>query len=83
MQTASIKPDQNDRFAVFRAAYPNATEDQIKRLVRAEAEIDRLSPPRRAAAFDGEPIDAATADELRQLGRPKLKLNFGDRRAAA
>jgi hypothetical protein len=38
-------PINEDRHAVFRAEYPIATEAQIAALVRAEAEIDRLSPP--------------------------------------
>jgi len=35
----------------------------------------------RSATFDGDPISPATADEIRQLGRPTLHINY-NRKAA-
>jgi hypothetical protein len=74
--------------AQMRRGYPNASEAQIEGLAAAGAKVDvgskHFVSTARAAVFENETLDPATAAEFRLLGQPPRK-TLGpryDRRAA-
>ena len=83
-------PKDADRYhyrAAARRSCPAAAADKIEQLAQTMAYMDHKEPLGRfnkglvkvsaaAATMDGEPVDAAAAAEVRQLGQPRRRVGL-------